>query len=158
MTEPNNEEELERRSAVRCEVGENSSGMSKGIWIYVEDVLVWGHVYAYDGPLDPYTQGLLNVLWPHKIDRPTYNEPTSIPETTDQVSTTDYSDRVAELVEAAWEMCVEQQAGKSASWSAAKTWAFNNLREKVEPFLVADEDGIRMPPTYVNGTQEPFSE
>jgi hypothetical protein len=38
------------------------------------------------------------------------------------------------LIRAAWCMCVEEQAARSAGWSMAKSWAFKNLREAMEPF------------------------
>lgn len=49
-------------------------------------------------------------------------------------------EQVSALVEAAWDMCVEEQ-NAPPGWGMAKAWAFNNLRTAVEPFLSRGEHG-----------------
>lgn len=56
-------------SSIRCEVGENMTGNSQGIWVYIDDVLVWGHV-ASEGPLHWQAQSLLHTIWPDKVPAP----------------------------------------------------------------------------------------
>ena len=50
-------------------------------------------------------------------------------------------EQVRELAAAAWSMSVEQQAGRG-SWSSAKSWAFNDLRRALEPFVHAERDRL----------------
>lgn len=50
---------------------------------------------------------------------------------------TTHSAEYERLVEAAWEMCVEEQHYHREGWSLAKTWAFRNLRAAVDPFLTS---------------------
>lgn len=50
-------------------------------------------------------------------------------------------DQVRVLADAAWSMSVEQQAGRG-SWSSAKSWAFNDLRRALEPFVTVGGDEL----------------
>lgn len=62
-----------RARTVRVERGPNWSDTGQGVWVYVNNVLVWGWLSHIDGPISSETENLLQAIeaWTHETEDPT---------------------------------------------------------------------------------------